>query len=196
MKLSNHRENGLDWGCDGCGVVYPCKPGFSFYTCLKCDKDWCPNCFHLAGIPIPKKTEDGLNFIHFNACTSLQLFLLAWFPFLKSCFSNGKKKRKIIDQTLKKMNDKLDITEIILNMRTLSQLKLQADLKTEEKEKINLSSDSDSNFPSIDIHAPKLEPNQVLTDATQVNLVEPIEKQDGADQHEVAIKGHLKQISS
>jgi hypothetical protein len=73
------------------------------------------------------------------------------------------------------MNDKLDITEIILNMRALNQLKLQADLNTEEKEKINLSSDSDSNFPSIDIHAPKLEPNQ-LTDATQVNLVEPIEK--------------------
>jgi len=134
MQLSHHRENGLDWACDGCGVVYPCKPGFSFYTCLKCDKDWCPNCFHLAGIPIPKKTEDGVNFIHFNASSSVQLFLLAWCPCLKSWFSNGKKKRKMIDQTLKKMNEKLDITEIIQNMRSLSQLKRQADLETEEKE--------------------------------------------------------------
>lgn len=40
----------------------------------------------------------------------------------------------MIDQTLKKMNEKLDITEIIQNMRSLSQLKRQADLETEEKE--------------------------------------------------------------
>ena len=54
------------------------------------------------------------------------------------------------------MNEKLDITEIIQNMRSLSQLKRQADLETEEKEQMNLSSDSDDNFPSIDIHAPNL----------------------------------------
>jgi hypothetical protein len=41
-------------------------------------------------------------------------------------------------------------------MRSLSQLKRQADLETEEKEQMNLSSDSDDNFPSIDIHAPNL----------------------------------------
>jgi len=85
-------------------------------------------------------------------------------------------------------------------MRSLSQLKLQAKLETEEKEKINLSSDSDSNFPSIDIHAPNLELNQ-LTNTTSVNLIDAIEKQDETelnipDQREIVMKGHLKQISS
>jgi hypothetical protein len=55
------------------------------------------------------------------------------------------------------MNEKLDITNIILKMRSLSQLILQSKLKANEKEMMNLSSDSDINFPSIDIHAPILE---------------------------------------
>lgn len=59
-------------------------------------------------------------------------------------------------------------------MRSLSQLKLEAKLETEEKEKINLSSDSDSNFPSIDIHAPNLELN-LQTNITALDLIDPIE---------------------
>jgi hypothetical protein len=60
MPLVDTSPDGLQWHCDICQYTYAAKPGWLFYSCSKCDQDFCPNCFHRVEKTISMSRVDTL----------------------------------------------------------------------------------------------------------------------------------------
>ena len=53
------RPRNCGWVCNGCRAHHGPTPGFEFYTCTVCDKDYCNNCFALVETIIKPDTAFG-----------------------------------------------------------------------------------------------------------------------------------------
>lgn len=60
MPLVDTSPDGMQWHCDICQYTYAAKPGWCFYSCAKCDQDFCPNCFHRVEKTITMSRVDTL----------------------------------------------------------------------------------------------------------------------------------------